>query len=135
MSSNFIAFNPPPQPRQSLPILQYLVSSYKLWHEILPHIAKDKRYALGGKIDEVLVETIESILTASFLLKDKKLPYIQRATAKLDLAKFFLQVLWEMKGLDTKKYSAISEKLNEVGRMLGGWLRQLANQSSPARHL
>jgi hypothetical protein len=43
----------------------------------------------------------------------------------MDIAKFFLQIAWEIKALDTKKYILISEQLNEVGRMLGGWSRQL----------
>ena len=117
-----------PTPRRNLPILQHLIRAYKLWHEFLPHIPKDARYTLGTKIDTSLIETIEATFVASFLTRDKKLPYVQRAATKLDLAKFFLQVLWEIKALDNKKYAAISEQLNEVGRMLGGWLRQITSQ-------
>jgi len=39
--------------------------------------------------------------------------------------------LWETKSLDNKKYIALSEELNEVGRMLGGWYGQLKKQTSP----
>ena len=45
--------------------------------------------------------------------------------SKLDLLKFFTQISWEMKSLDNKKYVTLSELLNEIGRMLGGWNRQL----------
>ncbi len=115
-------------PRRNLPILQYLIRAYKTWHEFLPHIPKDARYTLGTKIDSSLIETIEATLIASFLAKEKKSPYVQRAATKLDLAKFFLQVAWEIKALDNKKYAIISEQLAEVGRMLGGWLRQITSQ-------
>ena len=94
----------------------------------MPHIPKDTRYTLGTKIDASLIDTIEATFIASFLAKEKKLPYVQRAATKLDLVKFFLQVLWEIKALDNKKYTAISEQLFEIGRMLGGWLRQIINQ-------
>lgn len=33
--------------------------------------------------------------------------------------------LWETKSLDNKKYIALSEKIDEIGRMLGGWNGQL----------
>ena len=36
-----------------------------------------------------------------------------------------LQIAWEIKALDAKKYILLSGKLDEIGRMLGGWLKQL----------
>jgi hypothetical protein len=41
------------------------------------------------------------------------------------LLKFFLQVAWEIKALDNKKYIRLSEKLDEIGKMLGGWLKSI----------
>jgi hypothetical protein len=38
-------------------------------------------------------------------------------------------ILWENQSLDNKKYLALSGKLNEVGRMLGEWRRQLINKT------
>lgn len=102
---------------------------YKLWHEFLPHIPKDARYSLGVKIDIFLVEVVEAVFIASFLTKEEKLPHVEKATAKLDLAKFFLQITWEVKALDNKKYILLSEHLAEIGRMLGGWLRQIMAQT------
>ncbi|MBI4095050.1 MAG: four helix bundle protein [Candidatus Liptonbacteria bacterium] len=108
------------------------MATYKVWHEFLPHIPKDARYTLGTKIDGLFVETVELIFTATYLGKSQKFPYVQNAATKLDLVKFFLQILWEINALDNKKYIRISEKLNEIGRMLGGWNRQL-NRENPAR--
>ena len=113
---------PPPTPY--LPIIQHFISAYKVWHEFLPHVPKDSRYSLGIKIDRLLVETLESLYLASYAKPEQKFVHLEKATTRLDLAKFFLQVLWEIKALDTKKYTLISEKLNEIGKMLGGWMRQ-----------
>jgi len=38
-------------------------------------------------------------------------------------------VLWESKSLENKRYVALSTKLDEVGRMLGGWNGQLTKNS------
>ena len=40
----------------------------------------------------------------------------------MDLLKIFIMLLWETKSLDDKKYIELSEKLDEIGRNLGGWL-------------
>jgi len=119
----------PPPVRTTLTIIQHLIATYKLWHEFLPHIPKDSRYTLGIKIDGLFVEMIELIFIASYLSKNQKIPYVQKAIAKLDLIKFFLQITWEIKALDNKKYIILSEKLNEIGKMLGGWYRQLSKEN------
>lgn len=46
-----------------------------------------------------------------------------------------LMILWETKSLDNKKYIALSLKIDEAGKMLGGWSGQLAKQNSPNKKL
>jgi len=111
------------------PIIQRFVTTYKLWDEFRDHFPKKSRYTLGEKIDEYFLETIALLFAAGYLAKQEKLPYLKRAGVKLDLLKFFLQIAWELKSLDNKKYIILSEYLNEIGRMLGGWERQLTKTS------
>jgi len=80
----------------------------------------------------LLVETIEAIAVASFLGRDEKLPYIRIAIRKLDTLKILLMVLWETKSLDNKRYITLSVKIDEMGKMLGGWSGQLRKKNSPA---
>ena len=68
---------------------------------------------------------IESTLKASYSDKLEKLISLKNASSKLDLLKIFLQLLWEIKSLDNKKYILLSEKLNEIGKMIGGWIKSL----------
>ena len=121
-------------PRTTLPIVTHLTAAYKLWHSYLPNIPRDSRYTLGTKIDALFIETTEPIFIATYLSKEQKLPYLRKAAANLDLVKFFLQILWEIQAIDNKKYIALSEKLDEIGRMLGGWMRQLSQNIHPAEH-
>ena len=109
-----------------------MIAAYKVWHEFLPHIPKDFRYSLGTKIDRSFIETAELLFVASYLGQQEKIPYLRKANIRLDVAKFFLQILWDIGGLDMKKYILISEKLDEVGRELGGWINGLKSKS-PAK--
>lgn len=86
---------------------------------------------MGKKIDSIFVEIIESLATASFLTKEKKLPYVRFAIRKLDVLKIFLMILWETKSLDDKKYIALSIRIDEVGKMTGGWYGQIIKKNSP----
>lgn len=91
----------------------------------MPHFTKDSRYTLGQKIDSLFLEVIEKIIEASHSDKTEKQIFLKIASSKLDLLKFFLQVSWEIKSLDNKKYILLSEKLDEIGKMLGGWLKAI----------
>jgi len=86
---------------------------------------KSSRYTLGIKIDSLFLEVIELIIKASYSDKLEKFISLKNASVKLDLLKFFLQITWEIKSLDNKKYILISEKMNEIGKMLGGWIKAL----------
>ncbi|OGZ21527.1 MAG: hypothetical protein A3C48_02595 [Candidatus Nealsonbacteria bacterium RIFCSPHIGHO2_02_FULL_38_75] len=91
----------------------------------MPDFQKDSKYTLGSKIDSLFLEVVEEIINASNSDKAEKQIFLRIASTKLDLLKFFLQISWEIKCLDNKKYILLSEKLNEIGRMLGGWIKSL----------
>ncbi|MBI4092897.1 MAG: four helix bundle protein [Candidatus Kerfeldbacteria bacterium] len=114
-----------------MPVLQKIKVAYLLWHGYYQALPKVHRHSLGQRIDSLWVEMIEAVSTAAFLRANEKLPYVRRAIQKTDTLKILLMVLWEAKSLDNKKYIALSLKLDEVGRMLGGWNGQLIKQNSP----
>lgn len=75
------------------------------------------------------------IAQACFLNPKEKQPYVRVGIRKIDTLKILLMILQETKSLDDKKYIALSLKIEEIGKMLGGWHgqinAQLAKQNSP----
>jgi hypothetical protein len=114
-------------------VLQKLKTAYKIWHTYHETLPKTQRYSVGKRVDNLFAETIESVAIAAFLSREEKLPYVRLAIRKMDTLKIFLMILWETKSLDDKKYIAVSEPLNDVGKMLGGWNGQLAKSLDHAR--
>ena len=102
-----------------MPILQKMTEAYKLWHGFLLQFPRLSKYTLGTRIDAIFTEILELLLVAKY--SDK----INKAIAKLDSLKFFMQIAWEIKALDNKKFACLSRPLAEIGRMLGGWRKQL----------
>ncbi len=115
----------PTHTHTTLPIIQKFIAIYKLWNEFQNHFPKKSRYTLGAKIDALFTDTIELLFIATYLGKEQKLPYLQKAGGKLDLLKFFLQIIWEMKFVDNNKYITLSKQLDEIGKMIGGWIKGL----------
>ncbi len=117
-------------PLRILPVVEKLISAYKLWQTFLRLFPKENKYSLGEKIDTLLIESIEAALTATFLAPEHKRAFVHRAIVKRDTAQVLLRIAWELKSLDSKKYAALSVLLVEAGRQLGGWHNQLNKQNS-----
>lgn len=110
-----------------------MLALYIEWHEILQkHIPKSLRYSLGVRIDATFAEVLEEVALAQFSASDERGQHLARAIGKNDTLKFLLYALYELKGIDEKKLIALSEKAEEVGRMLYGWKRSAENKT-PAR--
>ena len=73
---------------------------------------------------------MELMFIAQYLRKEQKLPALQKANTKFDTLKFFLMILWETGDLGHKQYALLSEKFNEIGKMLGGWLKRVEQDSA-----
>ena len=120
-----------PPPRLLLPLLQKTKSAYLVWCEYYQTIPKTHKHSLGQRIDNYFIEIIEALATASFLPRYDKLPHVNIAIRKIDVLRILLMILWETKSLDNKKYIALSAKIDEIGKMIGGWSGQLIKQNSP----
>lgn len=112
-------------------MLERTKRAYCLWSDYHASLPKLKRYTLGERIDNLFVDVIEAMASVSFLPRGDKEPYVRLAIRKLDTLKVFLMIAWESKALDTKKYGALSEILDEIGKQLGGWYGQLKRNAAP----
>ena len=101
-----------------------MLVAYKLWIGYLAHFDKSFKYGIGAKIDALFIETMKNLFVASHTGSERKRIFLTKASDTFDILKFLMQVVWEIKILDNKKYITISEKLNEIGRMLGGWRKK-----------
>ncbi len=117
--------------RELLPLLQKIKAAYLVWFAYYEELPKLHRHTIGARIDALWVEVMEATAEAAFLARQEKQPYVRLAIRKMETLSLLLMVLWETKSLDNKKYIALSEKTDEIGRMLGGWNGQLSKQNSP----
>jgi len=111
-------------------VVEKLKDAYKIWQEILPHISKSQRQTIAAKIDEFLLNGLESTFRASYAPTPKRFDFVADAIIKIDSAKFFLLIGWENKIIDDKKYIRLSEKLVEASKMLAGWKAYLEKKTS-----
>jgi len=60
---------------------------------------------------------------ASQQSKAEKMPTLEKASVKLNFLRICIRLMKDLKAIDTKKYIIIEANLDEIGRMLGGWIK------------
>ncbi len=105
-----------------------------LWHNYLVNLKRLDRYTTGQKIDDTFLTLLELLFRASFAYdKFEKLSLVSQAIGRRDLLNFFLQIGWEHKIIPPKLYGELISRLDEIGRMLGGWKKCLAEKTPASR--
>lgn len=107
------------------PIIQKTTDFYKELYGYLKTFPKKDQYLLGKRCEDVLLTFIEYVLTAANSSKERKLRFLEAANGKFDTLKFLLRLARELSILDNKKYLSLEAKIQEIGRMLGGWIKSL----------
>ena len=83
---------------------------------------------MGQKLDNITLEIFELLFTISN--SSNKTETLYKISNKIDLLKILLRLAKDTQGLTNKSYLELSEMLQEIGKMLGGWIRA-TKQSLP----
>jgi len=105
---------------------------------IVPHVAKSSRYTIGARIENKFLDLLELAYAAYFTEKEKyteKLEKVSGCILILDTLKFFISVAWEGKIISDRQCQNVSAKLDEIGKMLGGWKNSFNNLEKKNRNL
>ena len=116
-------------------ILQRVKEGYLLRLEIVPHIRKTGRYTIGIRIENKFLDLLEQTHTAYFTDKNGKAPKIDECIFTLDILKFIITVAWDGRLMADSHFEKVVLKLDEIGRMLGGWKKSLDNPEKKNRTL
>lgn len=106
-----------------IPIFKKAYELYKQFHEIRNKTSKQDRYTVFQKCENYILELIEKIIEASQLPKESKSPVLDRASLLLSLLRVFVRLMKDTKSIDLKNYALIEANVDEIGRMLGGWIK------------
>lgn len=112
-----------------LSIIHKLSELYKTYYRCLQLFPKRDQHALGAKCEWYIISVLELLLAAGYAARQQKIQLMEQASMKLDTLKFFVRIARDLNILDEKKYLGLQASLQEIGRMLGGWLRSAKENS------
>ena len=88
------------------------------------HIAKfprSYRFTLGEQLELRLYRILEDLLRAKY--SKERMAILQAVNMELELLRFQFRLAKDLQCLNVKSYGYAAEKVNEIGQMVGGWLK------------
>ncbi len=108
--------------------------TYDLLKWAIPTLKKfprDQRFLLGDRIENHILDVLELLVSANY--SKNKLGYLREANLKIELLRFLWRLSLDLKYLNTRRYEFVSKKLNDIGRLVGGWIRQQKAKNEKTR--
>ncbi|MEK7516728.1 MAG: four helix bundle protein [Patescibacteria group bacterium] len=105
-------------------MIHKLYEFYKLVHQDSNKFPKTERHALGEALKSRALALIEGAWEANALPLPERILLLDRLQRTLDLMKILVRLVYDLGIYQLKGYLYREERLQEIGRMLGGWRRQ-----------
>lgn len=106
-----------------IPIFKKAYDLYKIFYGYRATVTKQDRFTIWQRCENIILDILEGTLLASQTYKAEKLPILEKISLKLNFLRVFLRLMKELKTIDNRKYVALEELVDEIGRMLGGWIK------------
>ncbi|NIA29938.1 MAG: diversity-generating retroelement protein Avd [Actinobacteria bacterium] len=101
-----------------------LKKAYDFCKWLLHHTGKfpkSYRFSVAVRIENAMLDFIESITVAN--KRRDKMPLLKRADEALARLRLVFRLSYEMQFINLKSYEHGGRQIAELGRMLGGWLK------------
>jgi len=111
-----------------LSIINKTYDVYKNLVDINYKLNKRRSYSLGISIENSVLEFLELFIMAKNAPKQLKGSYLIKASASHEVAIMKIRLLLEFQLANETRVFQLQAKLEEIGRMLGGWLKSTYSQ-------
>jgi four helix bundle protein len=86
---------------------------------------KEQRFVLAARVQNAAFDFYEAIVAAS--LSKKKAEHLEQADIELQRLRLYLRLCQRMEYFSKGQYEHVFQIVEEIGRLLGGWSRKIAN--------
>ncbi|NEQ73314.1 MAG: diversity-generating retroelement protein Avd [Okeania sp. SIO2C9] len=94
-----------------------------IWYvPIINKLPKAHKYTIGDRMINSLYDFLESLIIAKYA--SEKLNLLKSLNPRLDIIRYQTRILLDFQLINNKRYEYISQLIDEIGKELGGWIKQ-----------
>ena len=95
------------------------------------HFPKSQRFGVTRRLTDAALDFQESLFEANARRGSLRRSHLQAADAHLNKVRLYLRLAYQWQWLNVGQYEHVSRMVEEIGRLLGGWLKNSGQPSSP----
>ena len=93
-----------------------------LWiYPMVNKFPKAQRFVLGQRIENSVLELLRLTIRAN--ASRHKGPILEEFSVELDQFRILIRLSKDLKFMSINQYAYVSSLINEIGKMLGGWIK------------
>ncbi len=85
---------------------------------------RSQRFIVTRRLLDAALDFQELLIEANAFRGRKRMDQLNRADAELDKVRLYLRMAYRWKWITEDQYKFVSEKVAEIGKLLGGWKKQ-----------
>lgn len=97
----------------------------------MPKFPKRQQYLLGQRIESHCIDFLGLIVEANE--REEKLKSLKEASVVLNKLRVFVRLAKDLEFLPFKEYQILEEMIDEIGKMLGGWIKFIKEEKEKER--
>ncbi len=98
--------------------------SYDFIQWLIPQTLKfprEQRFVIASRLQDTAFDYMESLYRATH--KSQRHAVLMKADSQLKQIRFYLRLCHDLKLMNTGRFSHASRLVEEMGRLLGGWIK------------
>lgn len=111
-----------------------VLAAYDLALELIPAVRsfpRSQQFMLGQRIQDTVLDVLTGLVAANTARrKDERLAGVDADVEKLRL---LVRLAFDLKFIGVKRYGMLAGRIDELGRMLGGWMKWSRKDGGPDR--
>ncbi len=107
-------------------IIEKCYDYFKTTIQMVNSFPRSQRFLIGDRMQSLNAELLEMLIEAYYLPKSQKKAILRKVNIKIEKMRYYLRLCYDLGYYSSRKYHAMLEQLNEIGRMTGGWLKSIS---------
>jgi hypothetical protein len=122
--------DPPPNQNLNIPLFHKLDILYQTLYRIGTHLPKRDKLGIWTSIETQCLEIITLVITAAFTAPPEKQEMLAKARIHTEIIKRLIRSAHELRIIQEKTYISLQSSLQEISKMIYGWIRYLQRTNS-----
>lgn len=106
-------------------IVQKMYDLLKFTIPVLNKFPRSQKFTLADRIQNQLSDLLDLYIEAYYLPAAQKKDLLSKANISLEKCRHYFRLCYDLGIFDSIKYHEFAQRLHEIGRMTGGWLKSL----------